>query len=100
MEVEIIANCKKCNQRFLIKKKASLSFASAYNSEYAAIEFDDKKGPLTYHKYLKKLDRDSFYVSTRYSKQTALCKSCDADYWENFDRAVKTLESFWHEPLE
>jgi hypothetical protein len=96
MKVDLIISCDRCREKFLLPgENVNRSYASRFDIDHKATRFDPEKGPVTLHKYVSGLDRDSYYVQLESTKATGLCAKCDAAYWENFEKASTILADFW-----
>lgn len=97
MKVTILANCSRCGEQFILPGETGKSVLPVNGYPSVIFKPDDK---LVRHKYVSGLEIDKFgRIDTTESEVVSFCQACDAEYWKNFDDAVKVLEAFWHDPL-
>jgi hypothetical protein len=105
MKIQILANCSRCGEQFIFP--AITGDAVLVKKNYDKIPFlsERKKSEpihrkLVRHPYVESISvYNNNFISPDRTDAVVMCEACDTAYWENFDKAVKVLEAFWHDPV-
>ena len=98
MKVTILACCQVCEKQFVFECPPGSQPLPEQSRDL--VEFADGQ-TLVRHKYVRSfaINNHGHFEHNKTDHAMIMCESCDAQYWANFNDAVKKLESFWHGPL-
>jgi len=102
---KMLMSCDRCGEDFIFNISENASFASCFSSSKLALRFKSENPkkinlPLTRHKYIDyySINKDYSNIESETTGILNMCEECDRAYWENFEKAMDILKSFWRKP--